>query len=244
MLIEKARALTANIKALENKQAVAGDAKKYSLRMDKLSPPVTKLKRLVRTFEEMQRRGIVVDIAGTGNGMSIEHLIDTMRTQLIPIRKNYESDAETIFDTSDQYRYGFWDRLPEFPDKLESALNASWSEHVKNTVNPLPDQIVSALATGSPGWAGLQTIYARIRGIRTMLPDVDLLDELDQLKSSEIQARKDLKAGDEFELIEPFILSAQDGKAGLEMVNPELVERLQEMDIMHLFQVHIGARNG
>ena len=240
MLIDRARTLRAKIEQLGAQAVVAGDAQKFASRVEELHPHVTRIRALVATLEEMRARGIVVEISSTDSGRSIEQRIGSIRVRLKPMAERYEADEDSILGPDPDARHGFWEPLADLPGQLESSLKVAWSSHVKRTVNPLPAPIVDALASGSPGWADLQTTYKRIREIENETPTPALLNELELLQATVVQSRDNLGA-DDIEAVQPFILAAQDGQASLDMLTPEITTRLEEMGIIELFRIGIRS---
>jgi hypothetical protein len=234
--------LRAEIEYLGAQAVVAGDAQKFASRVEELHPYVMRIRALVTTLDEMRARGIVVDISSTDSGRSIEQRIGSIRVRLKSITERYKENDGSILEPDADARVGFWQPLADLPGQLESTLRVAWSLHVKNTVNPLPAPIVDALASGSSGWADLQTTYKRVGEIENVTPTLALLEELEVLRADVIQSLDDLGA-DDIGAVQPFILAAQDERASLDMLTPEITTRLKEMKIIELFRIGIHSGN-
>jgi hypothetical protein len=231
MLIEQAQTLSSKIEALEGKRVEAGDAKKYADRSSALREPVSRLKHLMQALELLRNRGADV------TGMSAD---GGVRARLETITASYDVDSDSILEPDGEMRFGFWDKIRELPNLVESRIKFAWKQYVEATVFPLPAEIVEALAVGSPDWRDLNTLYQNIDSLKSDLPDSEVLAQFDKYVEQEREARVNLGAGKDIEDLEPFILAAQEGTADLSMINEDLKIRLSEMGIIGLFQVGIS----
>ena len=242
MLIDRASVLTAKIEAVEGQQEIAGDAQQFSIRAESLHAPVRRLRSLLLTLEGLQRAGVPIAQGEGGTGRTVGQLASSIHRQFISLAEKYAANNESILEADGDMRWGFWNPLTELPDVVEELLKESWSNHVEQTIHPIPEEIVDALAVGSPEWKGLGELYAQIDAIQDKLPNPEILNEFEAMTISEHQLREQLGAGDDFQELEPFILKAHNGTADLGMVTEELKNRLSEKGILELFRVGISGR--
>jgi len=227
MLIEEARALSAQIKNLEAEAVDASVANKYSLRAEQLHKPVASLRNLISIVEVLRRKGVKIKIPAGG-----------LRSYLTTVTLSYESNQEAILDTADgPTLHGFWEPLAGLPEMWTTQIKTAWKKHVESSFSKYPDELVDALAPRSAEWTKLQGIYNRIEGLLDVVPDIDTIAKFERLVDDEKEAKTKLGAQEDVEELLPFISKAQAGTATLEMVTDELKLKLENSGISELFRV-------